>query len=74
MLVISRKATESLYIGDGITVMIAEIRGGRVRLAITAPSDIRLLRTELVQQACHTPPAEPSTGVQLSVKAPATAA
>lgn len=48
MLVLSRRKDESLVIGDQIKVTVVEIRGNRVRLAIDAPSDVKVLRTELV--------------------------
>jgi carbon storage regulator len=48
MLVLSRREKESIVIGDRITVTIVEIRGKQVRLAIDAPEEIRVLRSELV--------------------------
>jgi len=47
MLVLSRKAGESIRIGDDITVKVVETRGGRVRLAIDAPKDVDIHREEL---------------------------
>lgn len=46
MLVLSRKQNESIFIDGRITVTVSEIRGGRVRLAIDAPRDIRIERAE----------------------------
>jgi len=37
MLVLTRKAKQSIMIGDGIEVTVVEIRGDAVRLAIDAP-------------------------------------
>lgn len=51
MLVLSRRENESIVIGDGITVKVVEIRGNQVRLAIEAPKEVRVLRTELVDAA-----------------------
>lgn len=51
MLVLSRRENESIAIGDGINVTVVEIRGNRVRLAIEAPKEVRVLRTELVDAA-----------------------
>lgn len=48
MLILQRKAGESLVIGEEITVSVVSIEGGRVRLAISAPSDVSILRSELV--------------------------
>lgn len=47
MLVLSRKIGESIQIAGGIRVTVTEVRGGRVRLSIEAPSDVRVLRKEV---------------------------
>ena len=47
MLVLSRKAEESMYIGDDIKITVLDIRGGQVRIGITAPQDIRVHREEV---------------------------
>jgi carbon storage regulator len=49
MLILQRKAGESLVIGDDITVSVLSVDGARVRLAISAPRDMRILRSELVK-------------------------
>jgi carbon storage regulator len=49
MLILQRKAGESLMIGDDITVSVLSVDGARVRLAISAPKDMRILRSELVK-------------------------
>lgn len=48
MLVLSRRKDEAIVVGDRITVRVVEIRGNQVRLAIEAPKEVRVLRTELV--------------------------
>ncbi len=47
MLVLTRKLTEKLYIGDGICVTVVRLGGGQVRLGIEAPTDIAIVRGEL---------------------------
>ena len=47
MLVLSRKKNESVVIGDNIQVTIADIRGDRVRLAISAPKEVPVNRLEV---------------------------
>ncbi|MEJ7592659.1 MAG: carbon storage regulator CsrA [Planctomycetaceae bacterium] len=47
MLVLSRKIGESIQIAGDIRVTVTEVRGGRVRLSIEAPSDVRVLRKEI---------------------------
>jgi len=48
MLILQRKAGESLVIGENITVAIMAVEGNRVRLAISAPEDVPILRSELI--------------------------
>jgi carbon storage regulator len=47
MLVLSRRPGESIQISDDITVTVSQVRGGRVRLSISAPKDVRILRKEI---------------------------
>ncbi len=51
LLVISRKVSESILIGDNIEIRISEISGDRVKLAISAPKDVRITRKELLETA-----------------------
>lgn len=48
MLVIARKIGQTIRIGDNIEVTISAIRGDQVRLAIQAPREIPILRTEII--------------------------
>jgi carbon storage regulator CsrA len=47
MLVLSRKPSEKVVIGNGITITVVEVQGNRVRLAFDAPDQVRILRAEL---------------------------
>ena len=47
MLVIKRKANESILIGDNIEIIISEISGDKVKVAINAPSDVKIIRKEI---------------------------
>ena len=49
MLVLSRKQTESIVIGENITIKVMRINGGRVRIAIDAPEHVRVSRGELLE-------------------------
>lgn len=49
MLVISRKTGESVVIGNSL-VVISESRNGVVKLAIQAPADVKILRSELLTE------------------------
>ena len=48
MLVIARKIGQTIRIGDDIEVTVSAIRGDQVRLAIQAPREIPILRTEII--------------------------
>jgi carbon storage regulator len=47
MLVLSRKAEQSIVIGDNIEVIVVEIRGDKVRFGVRAPKDIPVHRKEV---------------------------
>jgi len=47
MLVLSRKESEKVLLGDDIVLTIVRLSGDRVRLGIEAPSDMLILREEL---------------------------
>ena len=47
MLVLSRKESEKVLLGDDIVLPIVRLSGDRVRLGIEAPSDLLILREEL---------------------------
>jgi carbon storage regulator len=48
MLILSRRPGEQLLIGDDILVKVLEISGTQVRLGITAPREVHVLREELL--------------------------
>jgi len=47
MLVLSRMEGERILIGENIVVQVVRIDGERVRLGITAPNDVLILREEV---------------------------
>jgi carbon storage regulator len=62
MLVLNRKPTEILRIGDEIVVTVLGVVGNRVRLGIEAPAKVPILRSELAPRTAKASPAsEPST-------------
>jgi carbon storage regulator len=50
MLILTRRQSETLMIGDNVTVTVLEIQGGRVRLGVNAPRDIVVNREELCEK------------------------
>ena len=51
MLILQRKASESLVINDNIHITIQEITADRVKIAIDAPREISIVRSELLEAA-----------------------
>jgi carbon storage regulator len=51
MLVLSRKIGERIIINDTITVEVLQVVGNRVRLGITAPGGVPIMREELLTAA-----------------------
>jgi len=49
MLVLARKLDESIIIGDNIVVKVISIDRGVVKLGIDAPSNISIVRNELLE-------------------------
>ncbi|MCC0783684.1 carbon storage regulator CsrA [Clostridioides sp. ES-S-0108-01] len=49
MLVISRKKGESILIGENVEVKVVGIDGNNVKLAISAPNNIGILRKEIYE-------------------------
>lgn len=50
MLVLTRKVHQSIVIGDGIEVVVLEVRGEQVRLGIKAPQNVAVHRKEIYDQ------------------------
>ena len=50
MLVLSRKVGEKLVIDGNIIVEVVKIQGNRITLGLVAPSDVKILRSELNQK------------------------
>jgi carbon storage regulator len=47
MLVLTRKANQSIMIGDGIEVSVLSVMGEKVRIGIQAPRDVPVFRKEV---------------------------
>ncbi len=47
MLVLTRRKGQSFQIGDGIEITVTQISGSHVSIGITAPKDLKVLRSEL---------------------------
>lgn len=49
MLVLSRKAGETIWIGEDIEIVISEVKGEQIKIGIRAPRSIDVIRGELRQ-------------------------
>ena len=47
MLVLSRQKDETIMIGDDVEITIVDIRGDKVRIGISAPSEVPVHRKEV---------------------------
>jgi carbon storage regulator len=77
MLVLSRKESQRIRLGDSIVVTIVKISGDKVRVGIEAPADVLVLRDELEVRSdvgaaspAATAPASPASTAAASLPAP----
>jgi len=65
MLVLTRKAGESVMIGDDVVITVLEARGDVIRLGIDAPKNVRVHREEVYRelQAANREAASPADAV-----------
>lgn len=47
MLVLTRKVSEVICVGENIRIVVVDIRGGKVRLGIAAPDEVIVDREEI---------------------------
>lgn len=47
MLILTRRVTETLMIGDDITVTVLGVKGNQVRIGVNAPKDVGVHREEI---------------------------
>jgi carbon storage regulator len=50
MLVLSRKLSESIIIGDNVRITVVGISGNQVRLGFEAPKEVQIYREEIRDQ------------------------
>jgi carbon storage regulator len=53
MLVLARKIGQQIVIADNIHVTVLAVMGSKVRLGITAPPEIGVVRQELLKGYCN---------------------
>lgn len=50
MLVLTRKSNQSIMINNDIEVTVVEIKGGTVKIGITAPRNVQVYRKEIFEE------------------------
>lgn len=66
MLYLSRKVGESIVINDNIEITVMEVRGKSIKLGITFPPDVTVLRRELYDRIQEENRAAAQANVDLS--------
>jgi carbon storage regulator len=49
MLVLKRKQGQAIDVGGNVRIILKEVRGGHVKVAIVAPKEVRVTRSEVRQ-------------------------
>ena len=62
MLVLSRKESQRIQVGESIVLTIVRVNGDRVRVGIEAPADVLVRRCELLPNAPPATGAAPAAG------------
>lgn len=81
MLVLTRKANQSICISDNITVSVFKIKGNTIQLGIEAPKSVAIIRSELNQkqdskkldrnpESASVPPPKSARGVPFDDRTP----
>jgi carbon storage regulator len=50
MLILTRGPSESVMVGDVVTIKVLAVRGNQVRIGVTAPKSIAVHREEIYQR------------------------
>ena len=68
MLILTRKEGESLQLGEDITVTVVSVKGGHVRIGITAPREVAVHREEIYQKIVEGSAPEAASNTKTSTK------
>ena len=50
MLILTRRVSETLMIGDEVTVTVLGVKGNQVRIGVNAPKDVQVHREEVYER------------------------
>ncbi|MES9811861.1 MAG: carbon storage regulator CsrA [Candidatus Thiodiazotropha sp.] len=60
MLILTRRVSETLMIGDEVTVTVLGVKGNQVRIGVNAPRDVTVHREEIYERIKREQPEESS--------------
>ncbi len=60
MLILTRRAGETVMIGDDITITVLGVKGNQVRIGINAPKDVAVHREEIFERIKSEQSGEPA--------------
>jgi carbon storage regulator len=72
MLVLCRRTSESLQIGDEVTVTVLAVKGNQVRFGIAAPRDVSVDRLEVWERKQEQEGGAPAAELSTPTEPPAT--
>jgi carbon storage regulator len=55
VLILTRRVTESIRVGEDITVVVLGVKGTQVRIGVQAPKDMSVDREEVRERKQHEP-------------------
>jgi carbon storage regulator CsrA len=64
MLVLTRKKSEMIRIGDNVVIKVISTGNGKVKIGIEAPEDVRVVRAELNPEPVATVPLVPTQALR----------
>jgi carbon storage regulator len=53
MLILTRRISESIIVGDDVKITVLGVKGNQVRLGIDAPKDLSVHREEIYERIKH---------------------
>ena len=69
MLILTRRAGETVMIGSDVTITVLGVKGNQVRIGINAPKDVAVHREEIYERIQSEKSAEAAAGEDSAAKA-----
>jgi carbon storage regulator len=62
MLILTRKANETVMIGNDVTITVLGVHGSQVRIGVSAPKNVAVHREEIYERIKREHPSSPEVG------------